>query len=394
MTILEHFKRLMRWLGLNWFDYMPTPFDDVAHAGEYQGKLLTPAQMISLQLIGLIASAVDCILSDTSRWQLEIDYVKMVAYGIKGTILKAGQAAYVDPYFKQNYAKAQAAGLKRGTYWYYDSRVHPKLQAETWANLLKECGYGELPHFADYEENYEGSYAGIQWFALFLEEFQRLTRLPMDRLGIYTGYPYWTANGSTDPMFAGFWLWLAWYGPMANVIIPKPWTPERLWGWQYTSSGDGTAAGVSSKEIDLSYFVKGLAAYEQMYGDVAEIPPIGDPMEGLFEVWSDVYSMSLRSAPSINAAKVGTSIPRTTRMKSDQIVPPTSGGLAGDKWAHIIEVNGQVVDLWVAIIHNGVTYCNFKEVTPDPRPLPHMRVEFLDRDGKVWVLEGDMVERP
>lgn len=387
--LLEFLKKLLKYP----FEYRETPFDDYAHAGHYTGKVLTQSQILSLRLQAAIISALDCILTDTSRWQLVINYVTMVASGIKGTILKAGQGLGVDPYFRENYAKAKAAGLKRGTYWYYDSRVHPLEQAKIWAGLVKDDP-GELPHFADYEENYGGVYEGIGWFKVFLEEFKRLTGFDAKFYGIYTGYHYWLAHGSTDSYFGQYWLWLAWYGAVQNVIIPRPWTQARLLLWQYTASGDGQGAGVSSLEVDLSYFVPGLVEYEKMFGEVPEVPPSGDTMDGLFEVWSDVYAMSLRTGAfvGLNPDNKVESVPRTTRMKADQITPPTSGGLAGDKWAHVIEINGVTKNLWVAIIHNGVTYCNWRVI--DERPAPRLKIEFVDRDGKTWVLEGNMVERP
>ena len=388
--LLELFFRFTKWLGLDWFEFAPTPFDDYAHAGKVAGKVLSTEELSYLRILRLIISKSDCLITDTSRWQTVINYVMMVLAGIKGTILKCGQGYGIDPYFRQNYAKAKAAGLKRGTYWYYDSRVPPEEQAKTWADAIKD-DQGELPHFADYEERYNGPYEGIVYFTIFVKRFLELSGLPDSRFGVYTGYYYWVSMGVDSPFWRRFWLWLAWYGPATNVLLPKPWTQERLLLWQFTDNGDGTKFGVSSLNIDLNYFVKGLDEYERMFGDTPDVPPTGEPMEGLFEVWSDVYYMSLRSAPNATATKVGTSLPRGTKVKADKITPQDSGGIAGDKWAHVIERDGQAVDLWMAIIHNGTTYCQYREIST--RPVPHMTVEFVDRDGATWVLDGDMVER-
>jgi hypothetical protein len=251
-----------------------------------------------------------------------------------------------------------------------------------------------LVHFADYEETYMGSYRGVEQFKLFVQEFQKLTKLPSDRIGIYTGYYYWISNGSVDPWWTQFWLWIAWYGPAENVLIPRPWTIEKTWAWQYTASGDGTLFGVQSLEIDMNYCVMGLQEFERLYGEVIEVPT-GDNMEtGLFEVWSDVYSMSLREGAYVAAPKVGLSLPRGTRVKADKITPPEFGGLTGDKWAHVVERDGVAVDLWIAVIHNAVTYCNYEKIDEDTRPNPTVSLEFTDRDGKVWTIQGEMSERP
>lgn len=389
----EFIRKVLEWLFGSYTEPEKTPFDDYAHAGEFHGKVLSQLQIQALRLATII-SAVDCILTDVSRWQLVIDFVKMAAAGIKGTILKCGQGLGLDPFFVENWRKAKAAGLKRGSYWYYDSRVHPLQQAKLWAEALAG-DLGELVHFADYEETYMGSYRGIEQFKIFLAEFQRLTKLPSDRIGVYTGYYYWIANGSVDPWWSQFWLWIAWYGPAENVLIPRPWTMAKVWAWQYTASGNGPLFGVQSQEIDMNYYVMGLADFEQRYGEVIEIPT-GDNMEtGLFEVWSDVYAMSLRSGAYVAAPKVGLSLPRGTRVKADQIMPPEFGGLAGDKWARVIERDGTELStpLFMAIIHNGVTYCNYEKIVVDDRPNPTVSLEFTDRDGKVWTIEGEMSER-
>lgn len=380
--------KIIHWLGLDFITFAPTPFDDVAHAGEFKGRTLTLTQILTLRVTSMLASAKDALFTDVSRWQTVIDFLKMALAGARGTIIKCGQGLGIDPYFKTNWQKAKGL-LKRGSYWYYDSRVDPKEQARLWWEAIRD-DIGELPHFADYEENYNGPFAGVANFAMFLLEFQRLSRLPDEKIGVYTGYYYWIAHGANDSFFSRFWLWIAWYGDSINVLIPKPWAVSRVWGWQWTSSGPGSEYGVSSHEIDLNWFVKGLDVFETMYG-VTKSPETGEPMTGKYEVWSDLYAMSLREEPTVYAAKVGTSLPIKVRVMADALVPPKSGGVAGDLWAHVVQRDGLPVDLYMAVIHNGVTYCQYREI--DERPMPHIRLEFTDRDGTVWFMDGDMSKR-
>lgn len=376
-TIINYIKKL--------FDYAPTPFDDYANADvrppEYDAFFHRAVAIIKASLIGVQR---DALFTDTSRWQLGIDYRKMAAAGAKGTILKLGQGLGVDPYFKENWQKAKEAGLKRGTYFYYDSRVPPKTQARLWADTLKEVGFGELPHFVDYEESYGSEYRGIVNMQEFMIEFLRLTGLPDSRVGIYTGFFYWQINGSNDPFFTRFWLWLAWYGQELDVVVPNPWKQDKLFGWQYTSSGDGGLFGVSSKEIDLNFFVKGLAVFEGLYGETVDVEP-STGEAGMFRVWSTQYNMSLRGTATIN----GTFLERVnigTSMVCDRVnVPPVSGGLPGDLWAHVVSVNGVQKDAWVAQVHNGVRYCQVENMSETN---PKVTVIFVDEMGQVFQAEN------
>ena len=80
-------------------------------------------------------------------------------------IIRAGQNLWPDRDFKLNWREAKLAGLPRGSYWFYDSRVDPKKQAELWISLFNG-DFGELPLFADFEDNYGGSFKG--WTLVYL----------------------------------------------------------------------------------------------------------------------------------------------------------------------------------------------------------------------------------
>lgn len=218
------------------------------------------------------------LLLDVSKWQGVIDFVKMKAAGMHGVIIKCGQILK-DPQFDNSWLRAKQAGIPRGTYWFFDSRQHPLKQAADWWNWIK-ADKGELMHFADYEENYAGTYKGWKNFKIFLQEFQRLSSLPSSKIGIYTGYYYWIANSPTTLVelnwFAQFPLWLAWYtSNPANVLIPKPWTALIL--WQYGTPANGEKYGAESIEIDENNFNGDALAYKTRFalpdGSVI-LPPI------------------------------------------------------------------------------------------------------------------------
>lgn len=54
---------------------------------------------------------------DVSEWQGDIDFSKVASSGIKVVYIRASEGSeYVDPYFKENYEKAKANGLRIGFY--------------------------------------------------------------------------------------------------------------------------------------------------------------------------------------------------------------------------------------------------------------------------------------
>lgn len=262
------------------------------------------------------------LILDTSFYQGQIDYAKLMETKlVSGMILRAGQAGYEDSRFRTNSEGARLVGLPQGSYFFYDSREDPFVQAARWWTAVKTYK-GELPHFLDIEENYGGKYKGWQNWKLCIKEFLRLSGLPVERVGIYTAYWYWMTyapitNSTELTWFKQFTLWLAWYtANPANVIIPRPWTIEDLWGWQYgTTSPDGTPRGelfgMQSKEVDESNFNGDLAKFISRHNLSEPVPDPGnnsDPNTGDTNMSTQTIvvgicttqSLIVRDAPSGN----------------------------------------------------------------------------------------------
>lgn len=94
---------------------------------------------------------------DVSQWQGgNIDFNKVKAAGINFVIIRAGYGKHIsqkDPTFEQNYAKAKAAGLNVGAYWY--SYANSAADAKTEAAVCLEAIKGkkfEYPVYFDLEE--------------------------------------------------------------------------------------------------------------------------------------------------------------------------------------------------------------------------------------------------
>ena len=113
------------------------------NAGNYPFKLTRSSLWHLLWLggtrmrlaVGIAIIRVVLVL-DVSKYQGVIDFLKMFDEGVKGVIIKCGQGYILDPFFLMNWAKAKSAGVPRGSYWFYDSRVDLREQARKWANWI------------------------------------------------------------------------------------------------------------------------------------------------------------------------------------------------------------------------------------------------------------------
>jgi len=212
-----------------------------------------------------------------------IDFVKM-SNAADFVIIRAGQNIWPDRDFKHNWPAAKAAGLPRGSYWFYDSRVSPKAQAELWIDVL-DGDFGELPLFADFEETFNGQYSDWSNWHTFLERLKEL--VGQKEICVYTAYYYWNENApnptsEADDLeyFHQYPLWIANYG-VTKPLIPKPWGTDEWTFWQFTNEGDGKLYGVESDPIDLNYFNGDVETFRQRYGlQDPNSPPPGGVEEG------------------------------------------------------------------------------------------------------------------
>jgi lysozyme len=264
------------------------------------GTILTPAPA-SLHYYP-IAIQTQIRYADVSFWQGDINFEVMGAV-LDGVIIRAGQRNWEDSRFRENWRKAKEAGLPRGSYFLYDSRADPKKQAALWWSLIKDDP-GELVHVADLEENYGGPYGTPAHMRTFIQEFQRLSGLPDDRIVVYTGFFWWTERVGNDSFFRRFALWIAWYASMNAVQVPAPWIETDLFGWQYTSSGPGPLYGVSSLEIDLNWYCCSAATYSKRFNLGAPPPPNPDEDTMYYYKWN-ANGANIRNGPGARFTDLG-----------------------------------------------------------------------------------------
>lgn len=222
---------------------------------------------------------------DNKDTPIHIDFTKMVNSGSSFTIIRAGQNLWVDRDIELNMKNAKAAGIPRGTYWFYDSRVDPKVQARLYIQSLKG-DLGELPLFADLEERYGGKYSGWRNWKLFLEELKSLCG--GHEISIYTAPYYWKENTSilkgctptSLEYFHQYSLWIANYEVDAPSI-PKPWSPDEWVFWQFTDKGNGPLYGVESLNVDMNYFNGNIDEFRTRF-NLGEI--VTPPLEEVYPV--------------------------------------------------------------------------------------------------------------
>ena len=278
-----------------------------------------------------------------------IDFSKMRALA-DFVIIRAGQNQWIDPDFKTNWAAAKKAGLPRGSYWFYDSRIEPQRQAELWRDALGD-DRGELPLCADFEENYGGAYKGWRKWYAFLEYLKNL--MPEKEIILYTGYAYWRENApnavsevSSLEYFHQYPLWIANYG-VSEPNVPAPWGKNEWILWQYTEHGDGAAYGVESGGIDLNYFNGDSAAFRARFNIVSTGPVVGSAK---YKV-----DLSLREGPGVSYASAGV-------LAHDEIVEKLDQDINGT-WLKVQRADGQIG--WVSTTHLVLQAAP----TPDPEPI-------------------------
>ncbi len=342
-----------------------------AKAGSYSPSiygrvrgLLQSSESVGIK--GLLST--DIIMLDISFYQSTADFHKMISNNIKGVILRAGQNSWIDIKFHDFAVAAGKAGMPVGSYWFYDSRVDPKIQAKKWKEAL---GAFKTPLYcwADYEENYGGKYGGWKHFYNFLEACK--SEMPDRKFGIYTGYYYWLEHSPLTTAslnyFKDYPLWLAWYTDDVSIVkIPRPWNKMTI--WQKTSSGDGAKYGVGSKEVDMNLFMGNAEEFEKFAGlDIPEEPDTGeDSMQKI--IGKTKTNVLLRGDPSTENSPVSFNgrdyIAANTDIEAK--VPATAG-----KWLNLTKIAGDDVGsmvLW-ASAGSSQQYIQWNEITvPDEPP--------------------------
>lgn len=252
------------------------------YAGKYlvKDKYFTKIRGLSSKFSSIYSKAVierKVLFPDVSFYQEKINW-DVMATKTPAVIIRAGQRTWIDTQFARNYSEAKRVGIKRGIYWFYDSREHPDAQADILISLIGD-DLPEMEIFCDWETDFGGSYFDLSNAVRFMKRVE--SRLHNVKVGMYTGYYFFKDHSSATKHFVEYEylrnkpLWLAWYvADPTYVLIPQPW--NKITHWQFTSSGPGKEWGTQSNGLDMNYFNGTVQEFNQQYGAVVETPPIMD----------------------------------------------------------------------------------------------------------------------
>jgi len=316
---------------------------------------------------------------DCSHWAGGVvDFEKAKSNGVQFVFIKAKDGLTTSRWFVENWQAAKEAGILRGAYgWLYPSdKISVKAQALSLYNLIQDDP-GELPAVIDFEwTNWSGAPAnpGSSDLYGYLEHWKTLTD---HEIMIYTAPGYWNQYGNTGTYWKNYKLWIANYRT-PSPAIPLPWAGYEFWQW--TDRGYGPDYGfdpAQQKAVDLDYFYGTQEEFNERYHGT--VPPI-EPGETMYEYICENNDMSLRedAADHVTGARWAYAA-RGVTMKGDNLYTYTANmtyARVGDQWLHVTgvdgeviyddgtreDVTGQVLDLWVAVIHQGKTYGTLTQV--------------------------------
>lgn len=182
---------------------------------------------------------------DVSFWQHTVDFEALRDAGADFVILRAGYRTSADSYFEENYAKAKAAGLSVGAYWYSYALTPEEAYDEAVACLQNLAGkVFEYPVYLDYEDEtqlvLDPSLSG-EICTVFLDTLANSGYYA----GLYSSISHLQNRIPVEPVQTKYQRWMAWY-PNSGTYASFGDYCEEYGMWQYSSTGtvdgiDGSA---------------------------------------------------------------------------------------------------------------------------------------------------------
>jgi len=199
--------------------------------------------------------------TDVSWWQGIINFVKMKLAGAMFVIIRAGSCnsttgnCYWDYNVATNAMGAEEAKLRKGFYWFYREFgiEHARKQARFFWDTIREWTIEE-GLFCDVEV-YN---AKLKSVLAFMVEFQRVSGLPDEKLGIYSRALLWNALAGDHSLFKRFLCWVARYIKLdhpwndADYMRMQPWNEPSYWQKSADGNRRGKEFGVESYDIDIN----------------------------------------------------------------------------------------------------------------------------------------------
>ncbi|MGL4874127.1 MAG: GH25 family lysozyme [Clostridium sp.] len=188
---------------------------------------------------------------DVSKWQGDVDFKKVEAFGVDVVILKGTEGTgFVDGMFEANFKEASKTGLKIGIYHFMSENSDPVDQARFFYSKIKDKKFHVYP-VLDIESDTKGRGATevTNRCLAFLNEFKKLSKLDCI---VYTYTSF--ANTKLDKRLSVYKCWIAHYG----VQTPGD---NRVWdnwvGFQYTDKAkvDGVISPCDGNEFKTAVLI-------------------------------------------------------------------------------------------------------------------------------------------
>lgn len=194
--------------------------------------------------------------TDISKWQGNVDFVKMKQEGIAFVIIRAGYGETQDKMFDTYINNALRTGISVGVYWFVYAKdktdiiknAHKFHQViETYKDKIT-CGV-----WADweYDNDKKAGFLTMKQRSEMVGEFCKIMIGYGYDTGIYANMDY-IQNKFTSELVATYPLWYARYGKKIGSAGYKG-KDGHPYIWQYSSKGIGGLYGAQSKYIDLDY---------------------------------------------------------------------------------------------------------------------------------------------
>ena len=231
---------------------------------------------------------------DVSRWQREIDWVRVASAGYRFTAIRATIGNYyTDPRFYYNWEEAKQAGLLVAAYHVLTPERPADSQMERFFDVIGDRST-DLPLVLDVELSRDVSpeniTSSVQACAELIESEEG--RNPV----IYTARWFWDRNVLEEADWTAYDLWVAHYG-VDDPSLPSGW--EEWAFWQYSDHGEVPGIGPAT---DLNWFN---GTVEDLLNYVGGEPTEGErPLAGL-QARVAVETVHLRSGPGMNYGHVG-----------------------------------------------------------------------------------------
>jgi lysozyme len=190
---------------------------------------------------------------DVSHWQplTRDEWQQSVTNGVTFCFIKATDgASEVSPTLNSQTTEAKAVGLVTGFYHFIQPKEDPVDQLENFINTVPYRA-GDLPPVLDIEVPNTAQWSGdlkaqvLECVKTFVSGIELSYRTPP----ILYGSPAFLKWLSLPQDYERCPLWLAEYGAITSVAIPKPWLKYTFWQYSQTTRLPGI-----SMPLDASIF--------------------------------------------------------------------------------------------------------------------------------------------